>query len=154
MRRQVLAFVSALVTWVLVASIFNRLLRIGLPGYASAEPAFAFTLAMQWARLVLAALASISAGFLLGRLAPTARRLPLIFGALLLVLFLPVHYQLWDKFPSWYHLVFLLTIVPLVALGELMPLVALCEYLPLVALGELSPLVALCELMPLVALSE
>ncbi len=117
MRRQVLAFVSALVTWVLVASIFNRLLRIGLPGYASAEPAFAFTLAMQWARLVLAALASISAGFLLGRLAPTARRLPLIFGALLLVLFLPVHYQLWDKFPSWYHLVFLLTIVPLVALG-------------------------------------
>jgi hypothetical protein len=39
MWRQVIAFVSALIAWVLVASLLNRLLRIGLPGYAAAEPA-------------------------------------------------------------------------------------------------------------------
>jgi len=117
MRRKVIAFVSALIAWALVVSLLNRLLRIGLPGYAAAEPAMAFTLSMQWARLALGALASISAGYILARLAPNAGRLPLILGALLLATFLPVHYNLWNKFPVWYHLLFLLTIVPLVMAG-------------------------------------
>jgi hypothetical protein len=117
MRRQVIAFVSALIAWVLVASLLDRLLRIGLPGYAAAEPAMSFTLSMQWARLVLGALASVSAGYVLARLAPNRGRLPLILGALLLAMFLPVHYNLWNKFPVWYHLLFLLTIVPLVMAG-------------------------------------
>jgi hypothetical protein len=72
---------------------------------------------MLWARLALGALASVSAGYVLARLAPNGRRLPLIFGALLLAAFLPVHYNLWNKFPVWYHLLFLLTIVPFVMAG-------------------------------------
>ena len=115
--RRVIAFISALIVWVLVASLLNRLLRMGLPGYTAAEPAMAFTLSMKWARLALGALASVSAGWVLARLAPNARRLPLILGALLLALFLPVHYNLWNKFPIWYHLLFLLTIIPWVMLG-------------------------------------
>jgi hypothetical protein len=117
MRRQFLAFVAALVTWILVASLLNRLLRIGLAGYAAAEPAMTFTLSMKWLRLALGALASVSAGYVLARLAPNARRLPLILGGLLLAAFLPVHYSLWNRFPIWYHLIFLLTIVPFVAFG-------------------------------------
>jgi hypothetical protein len=117
MWRQVIAFVSALIAWVLVASLLDRLLRIGLAGYAAAEPAMDFTLSMLWARLALGALASVSAGYVLARLAPNARRLPPIFGTLWLVAFLPVHYNLWNKFPLWYHLLFLLTIVPLVMAG-------------------------------------
>ena len=118
--RRVIAFVIALIAWVLVASVLNRLLRIGLPGYAAAEPGMDFTLSMQWARLALGALASISAGYILARLAPNARSLPLILGALLLATFLPVHYDVWNKFPIWYHLLFLLTIVPLVVVGARM----------------------------------
>jgi hypothetical protein len=117
MRRQILAFVIALVTWVLVASLLNRLLRIGLPGYAAAEPAMTFTLSMKWFRLVLAAMASVCTGYVLARLAPNGRRLPLILGGLLLAVFLPVHYNLWNQFPIWYHGLFLLPIIPLVALG-------------------------------------
>ncbi|MGA2191233.1 MAG: hypothetical protein ABSH33_22185 [Steroidobacteraceae bacterium] len=108
---------SALIAWVLVASLLNRLLRIGLPGYAAAEPAMDFTLSMLWARLALGALASVSAGYVLARLAPHGGRLPLILGVLLLAMFVPVHYNLWHKFPVWYHLLFLLTIVPLVLAG-------------------------------------
>jgi hypothetical protein len=117
MRRQVIAGVTALITWVLVATLLNRLLRIGLRGYAAAEPTMGFTLLMQWARLALGALASVSAGYVVARLAPNRGRLPLILGALLLAMFLPVHYNLWNKFPVWYHLLFLLTIVPLVMAG-------------------------------------
>lgn len=116
-RRQVIAFVSALVTWVLVASVLNRLLRVGFPGYAAAEPTMVFTLSMKWARLALGALASLCAGYVVARLAPKGGRLPLILGALLLAAFVPVHYNLWNKFPVWYHLLFLLPIVPSVIVG-------------------------------------
>jgi hypothetical protein len=77
----------------------------------------AFTLSMKWARLALGALASLSAGYVVARAAPHSGRLPLILGVLVLVAFLPIHYQLWNKFPIWYHLVFLLSIVPLVLAG-------------------------------------
>ena len=117
MARKIIAFVCGLVAWILVASLLDRLLRLGLPGYAAAEPIMAFTLSMKWARLALGALASLTAGFVVARVAPQGRRLPPILGVLVLVMFLPVHYSLWDKFPIWYHLVFLLTIVPLVLAG-------------------------------------
>jgi hypothetical protein len=120
MWRKVIAFVSALIAWVLVASLLNRLLRIGLTGYAAAEPTMSFSLLMQWCRLTLGALASLSAGYVLARLAPNSGRLPPILGVLVLVAFSPVHYNLWNKFPIWYHLVFLLTIVPLVLAGAWM----------------------------------
>ena len=38
-------------------------------------------------------------------------------AAILLLFFLPVHYNLWHKFPVWYHLAFLVTLAPLVVLG-------------------------------------
>jgi len=38
-------------------------------------------------------------------------------GVLLLVAFIPQHVMLWDKFPVWYHLTFLLSLVPLTYLG-------------------------------------
>jgi hypothetical protein len=117
MRRQLIAFVTALVAWVLVASVLNRLLRMGLPGYAAVEPTMAFTPFMLWARLALGALASLGAGYVVARLAPDGRKLPLIVGGLVFAMFLPVHYMLWTKFPAWYHLLFLLTIVPLVMAG-------------------------------------
>lgn len=117
MRRSIIAFISAVLTFVVVASVLNRLARIGLPGYAAAEPALAFTLPMLWARLTLGALASASAGYVVARIARDARRLPLWLGGTLLVSFLPAHYHLWTRFPVWYHAVFLLTLVPLVVLG-------------------------------------
>jgi hypothetical protein len=38
-------------------------------------------------------------------------------GALLLLFFIPEHISLWDKFPVWYHLTFLTTLVPLAVAG-------------------------------------
>ncbi len=117
MRRQIIAFISALVTWVAVVSVLNRLLRSGLSGYAAAEPVMAFTSTMLWLRLAMGAAASVSAGYVLGRVAPPAHRAALILGGLLVAAFVPVHYQLWSRFPAWYHAAFLLSIVPLVSLG-------------------------------------
>jgi peptidoglycan/LPS O-acetylase OafA/YrhL len=117
MKRSILAFVAGLVLWVLVASLLNRVLRAGFPGYALAEPAMAFTLGMKVARLILGALASLAAGAVTGWIAQSRTSVPWVLGVVILAAFIPVHVQLWAKFPVWYHLVFLGTLVPLVALG-------------------------------------
>jgi peptidoglycan/LPS O-acetylase OafA/YrhL len=117
MKKSILALVVGLVVWVLVATLLNRALRAGLPGYALAEPTMRFTLGMKVARLILGALASLAAGAATGRVAPSRTGLPWVLGALILAAFIPIHVQLWARFPVWYHLVFLGTLVPLVALG-------------------------------------
>jgi hypothetical protein len=117
MKRPTLAFIAALLALVVMASVLNRLLRLGMPGYAAAEPIFAFTLAMLWARLALGAVSALTAGYIVARLAPGSARLPLALGVLLLLLFIPLHYVLWEKFPIWYHLSFLGSLVPFVLLG-------------------------------------
>jgi CDP-diglyceride synthetase len=117
MKRSILGFIVGLAVWVLVASLLNRSLRFGLEGYAAAEPQMTFTHAMMAARLALGALASLAAGAVTRAVAPSSTRLLWALGAVLLAAFIPVHIQLWAKFPVWYHLVFLGTLVPLVALG-------------------------------------
>jgi hypothetical protein len=79
-KRPVLATAAGLVVWILVVSLLNRGLRLGLAGYTAAEPTMSFTLTMMAARLTIAALASL-------------------------------------MFPPWYHLTFLLSLLPLVVLG-------------------------------------
>jgi uncharacterized protein (DUF983 family) len=45
----------------------------------------------------------------------------LIVGSVVLAMFVPLHIAIWSKFPVWYHLIFLLTIIPAVLLGALLP---------------------------------
>jgi len=117
MVRSILAVVAGFVVWALVATLLNFGLRAGLAGYAQAEPTMTFTLGMKVARLVLGALASLAAGAAAGLIAPSKTGPGWVLGAIILALFIPVHIQLWAKFPAWYHLTFLGTLVPLVALG-------------------------------------
>jgi hypothetical protein len=116
-KRSVLATAAGLVVWILVVSLLNRGLRLGLAGYTAAEPTMSFTLTMMAARLTIAALASLIGGAALGWIAPRARAAPLVLGAILVAVFVPVHVQLWSRFPPWYHLTFLLSLLPLVVLG-------------------------------------
>jgi hypothetical protein len=38
-------------------------------------------------------------------------------AVIMVLLFLPVHYMLWAKFPIWYHLFFLITLAPTMLIG-------------------------------------
>lgn len=117
MKRILLAVVAGFLTWAVVVSLLNRGLRIALPGYAAAEPSLHFTLAMMAGRLAIAALTSLAAGAVVSAVAPASRRAPWILGVVVLILFIPSHVWLWQRFPLWYHLTFLLTLAPLVAAG-------------------------------------
>ena len=117
MKRPILAFAAGLVVWVVVISVLDRGLRVFVADYAAAELTFGFTLGMLLARLAIAALASLLAGGVTAWLAPVSVRVPVLLGAILLLAFLPTHVRLWRLFPFWYHLVFLVTLIPLVVLG-------------------------------------
>ena len=111
------AVLGGLVAWIVAATLLNLGLRLGWPAYAAVEKAMTFTLAMQLARLVIGALASLAAGF---TVAWISRRKPIatwILVALLLALFIPIHYQLWERFPAWYHVVFIASLPLFTLLG-------------------------------------
>ena len=120
--KTVAAVIVGLVTWILVATLVNFPLRAWWPHYHEAETAFNFTLGMKLVRLALGALASVCSGFVAAWIANGRRTAAIALGIVLLVLFIPNHYLLWEKFPVWYHLTFLVSLFPLTLLGAMLKL--------------------------------
>jgi len=117
MWRTLGAIVAGLTVWAVVITLLNFGLRVAIPGYHAAEATLQFTMAMKIGRLAEAAITSVAAGAVVGWVAPSKKWAPWLAGLIVLAMFLPVHVRLWDKFPVWYHLMFLVPLVPLVALG-------------------------------------
>ena len=115
--RTIGAVIAALITWFFVATVVNLALRAWWPHYHEAEIAFNFTLAMKFARLVLGAISTLGAGFVAAWIDKGRMRAAVLTGIVLLGLFIPGHYRIWDKFPVWYHLTFLVSLLPLTLLG-------------------------------------
>ncbi len=116
MGRQIVGVVLGWLAWLATALVAGVFLRWLWPEYVAASADMAFTLAMKLTRLSIGALATVAAGAvaaLVGRSIRTAA----IAGAILLAAFIPVHISLWGKFPLWYHLTFLVSLVPLAVLG-------------------------------------
>jgi hypothetical protein len=99
-----------------VVTILNFGLRFCMPGYQAAEPTMSFDLPMMVARLVESTIALIVAAILTARLSKGAPAAPWILAVVMLAVFIPFHYYLWPKFPVWYHLTFLssLVVVPVI----------------------------------------
>jgi len=117
MWRTIGAIVAGIVAWVVVVTVLNIGLRLWLPGYVQVEHTLVFTLPMKIARLTIAAITSLCAGAVTRAVARSSRLAPWIVGLALLLPFLWEHIHIWSKFPVWYHLTFLLPLVPLVVLG-------------------------------------
>jgi hypothetical protein len=117
MVRTIASIVAGLIAWIAIVTVLNLGLRAAIPGYHAAEATLQFTAAMKAGRLIEAALTSLAAGAVVRWLAAPSRWAPWIVGLVLLALFIPEHIKLWDTFPLWYHLSFLVPLAPLVALG-------------------------------------
>jgi hypothetical protein len=117
MWRTIGSVVAGLVAWAVIVTILNFGLRAAIPGYHAAEATLQFTMAMKIGRLTEAALTSVAAGAVVGLIAPSKKWAPSVVGFIILALFLPEHVKLWSRFPLWYHLSFLVPLVPLVVLG-------------------------------------
>ena len=116
MAKNIIGVVAGLAVFVIVATVAGFIMRVSWPAYASVASAMTFTLPMMIARLSIGALATIAMGIVTAVIAQSAIA-KLMPGILMLVLFIPQHVMLWEKFPVWYHLAFLLSLVPLTCVG-------------------------------------
>jgi hypothetical protein len=117
MAKKILGVVAGLAAWIAVATAAGAIMRVSWPAYASVADAMIFTMPMLVARLSIGALATLAAGLVTAVIAPRSVLARLMPGVVLLIGFIPVHVSLWDKFPVWYHLTFLVSLVPLTYLG-------------------------------------
>jgi hypothetical protein len=116
MGKQILGVVGGLMVWVVAVVVAGVLLRSLWPAYVAASGDMSFTLPMKLTRLSIGALTTLAAGAvaaLIGR----STWMAVVTGAILLLIFIPDHISLWDKFPVWYHLWFLTSLVPLALVG-------------------------------------
>jgi hypothetical protein len=117
MIKILIAIILGVLTWFFVATVGNLVLRFSLVGYIDAEKVMHFTMTMMVARLCLSVCASVCTGYAITWVTTRRDAASLASGILLTALFIPVHYMLWDKFPIWYHLLFLCSLIPLTVLG-------------------------------------
>jgi hypothetical protein len=117
MAKKVLGVIAGLAVWVGVVTIAGFVMRASWPAYASVADAMTFTLPMMIVRLTVGALATITMGMVTSAITRRSIAPSVVAGALLLLAFIPQHVMIWEKFPIWYHLTFLLSLVPLTVLG-------------------------------------
>jgi len=117
MLRKILGAVGGVAAFMIIGTVAGLILRTSWPEYARSADSMTFTLSMKVTRLAIGALATIAAGWTAAVIARRSTIATLLPGILLLLLFIPQHIRLWDKFPVWYHLTFLCSLVPLSYLG-------------------------------------
>ncbi len=118
MWRQIGGAIAGIVAWVALVIVFDLVLRRVWPDYAAVEKAMTFTLSMMIARLSESGVASLLGGAIAAVLGRDRLKPPLIAGIVLLIPFSYFHYfVLWSKFPVWYHLTFLGSLVILSVAG-------------------------------------
>jgi hypothetical protein len=117
MSRKIFGVVAGLVVWVTIVIVAGTIMRLSWSDYARVEIAMTFTLPMLIARLAISALATVAMGLVAAIIARQSKLVQLMPGVLLFVAFIPVHIALWQRFPVWYHLTFLLSLVPLTYVG-------------------------------------
>lgn len=116
MTRSIVGIVAGLAIWLAIVMLAGLVFRSVWPEYARVAEAMTFTLPMMMARLSISAVATLAMGLVTAAIA-RSMLVRLIPGVLLLAVFIPQHVMIWDRFPVWYHLTFLLSLVPLTYVG-------------------------------------
>ena len=116
MLRLIGGAIAGVIAWFVMATVLNLPLRYGWHDYAAVEKMMTFTLPMMAARLSVSGISSVVSGAIAAWV-DKGKWAPLVAGIILLLMFVPIHYSIWDKLPVWYHLTFLASLPLLSWLG-------------------------------------
>lgn len=128
MIRIILGVVVGFIAWSILWLGGDAVLSMLSPGWYGAERDAAVLAAANNAPyqlgsgvllllLVLSVIASIVAGFLAAAIANESARTTLILGVLLLIVGIAVQAGAWSMMPVWYHIIFLVLLLPMTMLG-------------------------------------
>ena len=115
MLMDILAVIAGFALWSILWLGGNPLVARLFPGALKEDGSLRHSGALG-ALLVFAALVSVAAGYVVP-LVNAGANLPLILGAILLLVGILVQRQYWDKMPLWYHLIFLALLIPATLYG-------------------------------------
>lgn len=128
MLKIILGVVAGFVAWSILWVGSDQVLTIASPGWYGAHQSatelaianresFAADGTIMLIRLLVAAVATIMSGFLAAFIAGENRRAPFALGVILLIVGIAVQAAFWNVMPIWFHLIFLVLLLPLSILG-------------------------------------
>ena len=127
MIRIILGVIAGFIAWSIIWLGSEQVLSVAWPEYGrhtlAAETAFINGASLETStaivvvNLIRSFLTSIIAGFLAAVVAGESRRPTLVLGVILLLVGIAVEYAFWNLAPAWYHIVFLVAIIPMTMLG-------------------------------------
>lgn len=128
MVKIVLGVIAGFVAWSILWVGSDQVLMLASPAWYGAhqlgfekaitngEP-FAADTTILIMHVVRSAIISIMSGFLAAFIAGENRRAPLILGVILLIVGIAVEAYAWNYAPAWYHIIFVLLLIPMTLLG-------------------------------------
>lgn len=128
MIRKILGVVAGYVVWTILWLGTDQLLimlfpkwygvqQMGLEAAYYGDAAFASDSSVLAVHIIRSSLFSVMSGFLAAALARENRVTPFALGVLLLLTGIMVEAAVWGLLPLWYHILFLLLILPMTMLG-------------------------------------
>lgn len=117
MLRIILGVVAGFVAWSILWVGFDALLRAVWTSYDESVKTMTFSSSMLIIPLVSSAVVSIISGYVAALIAKENSKSSLILGILLLIVGIMVQIGVWDKIPIWYHLTFLILLIPMTIFG-------------------------------------
>ena len=117
MLRIIIGVVVGFIVWSILWVGFDAVLRAVWISYDESVKAMTFSSTMLVIPLILSAIVSIISGFVAALISRENSKSSLILGILLLIVGIFVQMSVWDKIPLWYHLTFLILLIPMTILG-------------------------------------
>ncbi|CAN5309298.1 hypothetical protein BH20ACI1_BH20ACI1_16930 [soil metagenome] len=113
-----LGVIVGFIVWTIIFVGGESVIRAISPSLAAPENAtFVDSTALLIGYLIRSIIASVLAGLTAAFIARENSRTPLILGIVLLVVGLSVQIGSWNLLPIWYHLTFLILLIPMTLLG-------------------------------------
>lgn len=128
MLKIVLGVVAGFVAWSIIWVGSDQALVMASPGWYGAHQdraylalvngeSFAADNTIMATRLMISIVATLMSGFLAASIARENRRAPLILGIILLLVGVAVQLGAWNVMPVWFHVIFLVLLLPMSVLG-------------------------------------
>ena len=118
MLKNIIAFATAFILWIILWFGVNNVLAMLIPSRFNANgitESSAILFLLLVASIVIAAISGWILALVIG---DSNRTLALTLGAFLFALALVLHINNWQDFPIWYHILFLILMIPSILFGN------------------------------------
>ena len=118
-RYSFFGILSGLIAYIVLGSISLFLLRSCWADYAMASKDKSYTTGMLFSRLFVAIISSVFAGMVATKISGDKGRIACFAGLIIFCIASYIHFfKVWDDYPLWYHLSYLVPIIPVTTLSH------------------------------------